>query len=142
MDLLFRKLKEHDLSSVVALAQHGLFPGWTDESYLSFLNQSSSVCFGGFIEGKLVSFFLGLFSAGNLDIVAIATDLEQRRKGLAKRLLSEALKPAGVLTATLEVDPQNEAAVRLYMGAGFEVAGLRKKYYEGRKDAWLMRWSR
>ncbi len=39
---------------------------------------------------------------------------------------------------TLEVNTQNEIAQKLYLKYGFENLGVRKKYYGGTQDAYIM----
>ena len=41
-------------------------------------------------------------------------------------------------TALLEVRASNAGAIRLYEQFGFEVAGVRKNYYENGEDALMM----
>lgn len=128
------------VDEVFDIAQEALVPRWSKKDYRYFLSQSAGFCLGVFVENELVAFFLSLMSQKEMDIVAIACASTQRRKGLAFQLLTEALKRSRAEKATLEVDPANEAAVKLYLKAGFLVKGLRKKYYEGKKDAWTMAW--
>ena len=68
----------------------------------------------------------------------------QQRKGLGCLLLESALlkmKNDGATRCFLEVRQSNAAARRLYAGNGFELDGIRKRYYpteDGREDALLM----
>lgn len=135
-----RSIRSSEVDAVFNIAQQDLFPRWSREDYRYFLSQSAGFCLGVFVENKLAAFFLSLMSQREMDIVAIVCASAQRRKGLAFQLLTEALMRSRAERATLEVDPANEAAVKLYLKAGFLVKGLRKKYYEGKNDAWTMVW--
>jgi ribosomal-protein-alanine N-acetyltransferase len=77
-----------------------------------------------------------------LRINNIAVHPDHRRRGMARRLLRNALHEArgrGCRRATLEVRPSNGAALRLYRQYGFVQVGRRRNYYrdEG-EDALLM----
>jgi ribosomal-protein-alanine N-acetyltransferase len=85
---------------------------------------------------------LTLLTGTEVDVVSIATRKDAQGKRWARNLLQNVLSLPGIEQAFLEVDPTNEPAVRLYLGTGFQVQGIRKKYYEGKKDAWLMKWIR
>jgi ribosomal-protein-alanine N-acetyltransferase len=77
-----------------------------------------------------------------IHIGTLATHPRYRRRGIARRLLSTALRFAlqqGVRTATLEVRHSNVAAQALYSQFGFTVAGRRRAYYhDNNEDALLM----
>ena len=71
----------------------------------------------------------------------IATGLSYRRKGVATKLLSEAigmLKNLGVNRLLLEVNETNIGAIELYKKLGFKQISIRKKYYKGQFDALIM----
>jgi ribosomal-protein-alanine N-acetyltransferase len=67
-------------------------------------------------------------------IISLAVDPAHRRRGLGRRILEELLsqaRAAGCRWATLEVRASNQAAIRLYESAGFQLLGRRKGYYNG-----------
>jgi ribosomal-protein-alanine N-acetyltransferase len=76
---------------------------------------------------------------GESEILNLAVDPGERRSGVARALLNEAL--AGAPGAWfLEVRASNAAAIRLYEQAGFERAGRRDGYYrEPAEEALVMR---
>jgi len=70
--------------------------------------------------------------AGEAELLAIAVDPAQRRRGAAGRLLGaivERVKADGALTLFLEVGADNPGALALYRGMGFETVGRRSAYY-------------
>ncbi len=75
-------------------------------------------------------------------IATIAVAPAWRGRGLGGRLLAASLLESlrrGAFTATLEVRPSNEAALKLYRCFGFEVVGRRPRYYQdNQEDALLM----
>ncbi len=89
------------------------------------------VCYAGYIPAP-----------PDADLVSIAVEEAWRRQGLGRRLLAYMLEDAakqGVSRMVLEVNRANLAAIALYSGLGFKPVGVRKRYYEGKYDALIMR---
>ena len=82
--------------------------------------------------------------ADEMHLLNLAVHPAQRRRGIARFLLTAALDKAraqGAAVVWLEVRPSNTAAVALYEKAGFEHLGIRKAYYkadDGREDALVL----
>ncbi len=78
------------------------------------------------------------------EILSIATDPSERRKGHAKNLLSYVLRELGQETNVfLEVREKNENAIHFYESMHFSVYGMRKGYYKSPPDnAVLMKLSK
>jgi ribosomal-protein-alanine acetyltransferase len=76
---------------------------------------------------------------GEREILNLAVDPAERRKGLARGLLRDALgRTKGAWF--LEVRASNAAAIQLYESAGFQRAGRRPDYYDNpAEDAIVMR---
>lgn len=78
------------------------------------------------------------------DITNVAVDAAVRRQGIGKRLIEQLLIKADqkrINRIFLEVRVSNEAAIRLYQGAGFKKIDCRKGYYDKPKeDAFIMLW--
>ena len=95
---------------------------------------SDPLCFtliesGGFIIGRAV--------ADEAEILTLAVPPEARRQGTGQALVQGFLAEAknrGAAQAFLEVAANNQAAISLYLRAGFANAGLRRGYY-GHADA-------
>jgi ribosomal-protein-alanine N-acetyltransferase len=73
---------------------------------------------------------------GERQVVELVVDTNERRKGVARRLLNEVLQNAS--HTTLEVRASHAAALGLYRSLGFRQVGIRRSYYEGQEDAVLM----
>jgi len=75
-------------------------------------------------------------------IATIAVHPEYRGRGIGRQILLAALGECaaqGALSATLEVRERNAIAIDMYRKLGFEVVGLRKRYYQDtNEDAILM----
>lgn len=73
-----------------------------------------------------------------LHVMTLAVRPERRRKGCASVLVEAVISASPEATKVyLEVRPGNAAARRLYESLGFEVTGVRPRYY-GDEDALLM----
>jgi ribosomal-protein-alanine N-acetyltransferase len=92
---------------------------------------------GAFAIAEDQGFVLARAIAGEAEIITLAVAPAARRQGLATRLMEQAVVRAIALQAEalfLEVAEDNHAALRLYAGLGFEIAGRRVGYYR-RDDA-------
>lgn len=142
MNSEIRQLDFADLDQIYVIASQVLVPLWSRDEYGFFLKQTSSFCWGMDDSFGLASFILTLVSGSEMDIVSVATRKDVQGKRLASDLVGTLLKRPDIKRAFLEVDPMNAPAVKLYLGLGFQVQGVRKKYYQGKKDAWMMKWER
>lgn len=81
-------------------------------------------------------------AADEAEILTLAVLPEQRRQGLARTLLAEAIRQCaahGATTLFLEVATRNAAARALYAGLGFQEVGRRRGYYADGDDALTLR---
>ncbi len=80
----------------------------------------------------LAGFVLSRGAAGEAEVLTIAVDPGQRRRGIGRHLLDRHLRTlaeARVGTLFLEVEEANAAARALYVAAGFTEVGRREAYY-------------
>lgn len=87
---------------------------------------------GTFAVGDAASFCLVRTVLDEAEVLTIATDPSQRRKGLARRILQEAEEQARARKAAtifLEVAEDNAAALSLYASSGYSQIGRRSGYY-------------
>lgn len=80
--------------------------------------------------------------AEEMHILNLAVHPQQRRRGIARCLLSTAMSQArelGAQVAWLEVRPSNTQALALYRSFGFKKVGTRPRYYDDtQEDALLL----
>jgi len=89
-------------------------------------------CVAGFLVMREVA-------PGEREILNLAVDPAERRTGIARGLVGDALARAKGAWF-LEVRASNSAAIQLYESAGFKRAGRRPDYYrEPAEDAIVMR---
>jgi len=107
---------------------------WNPADYLKHDCRVCEVksCVAGFLATRLVG-------PGEREILNLAVDPAERRCGVARGLLGDALA-RDKCKWFLEVRASNTAAIRLYESAGFELAGRRPDYYrEPVEEAIVMR---
>jgi [ribosomal protein S18]-alanine N-acetyltransferase len=123
-----------DLDAVIEVERMSFYSPTSREWYESEL-QRPEVCFVYVIRvpGHPVAGFCAFWKVvDQIHINNLAIRPELRRRGLGRRLLARILEEAerlGAPNATLEVRRSNDAARRLYEGAGFELVGVRTAYY-------------
>jgi ribosomal-protein-alanine N-acetyltransferase len=111
--------------------------GWSSAEFEALLSQPgvhalmahARTAFGGRIAA---GFALYRLAADEAEILSIAVIPQCRRRGVAKLLLEEAMRHLyreGVHRIHLEVEDENEAALRLYRGMEFRENGMRPGYY-------------
>ena len=88
-------------------------------------------------ENGPLGFALAWWVVDELELLALATLPEARRRGVGRRLLDELCswaRGAGAQRVTLEVARANAAARALYEGAGFRTFHVRRGYYRATGD--------
>ena len=82
--------------------------------------------------------------AGEGDISNVAVDARYRGQHIAKELLKNLIELGkqrySMEAFTLEVRSKNEPAKALYLGLGFEIAGVRRGFYDKPKDDAIIMW--
>ncbi len=117
---------------------------WTAELFWGELAQRASRTYVVAEEDDVVVGYAGLLVNGpEADVQTIAVSPRAQGRGLGRTLLSAVLdraREAGATALLLEVRADNEPAIALYRGFGFERIGVRRRYYQpGDIDAVVMR---
>jgi ribosomal-protein-alanine N-acetyltransferase len=142
------QLSAADLARCVELERE-LFPGddpWQLSMFVAELAAGHYYRAARTADGQLVGYAgLALTSrppGGEAEVHTIGVDPRFQRAGVGRLLLRDLLARADELTATtfLEVRTDNAAAIALYLAEGFEVVGVRRRYYQpSGADAYTMR---
>jgi ribosomal-protein-alanine N-acetyltransferase len=101
------------------------------------LEDSKVLALGVESVGAIVAFLIAQTVAGETDILTVATDPAERRKGLASQLIDALIARAGergVSRIMLDVAEDNVAARQLYRDHGFVEDGRRPRYYRAGRD--------
>lgn len=92
-------------------------------------------------EGAVVGFVGSMFVEADAHLMNIGVEPNHHRQGIARRLMTQMMRDVrkgGFVNMTLEVRPDNGAAVALYREFGMEPSGLRRNYYPDGQDALIM----
>ena len=90
---------------------------------------------------RVLGFLVCWLVAGETQILELAVRSDQRRRGIARRLLDAAVNAAPENELHLEVSERNGAAIALYKRYGFVSSSpeaVRKNYYKDGSGAILM----
>ena len=112
---------------------------WKPENLKSELKNLNSKYIVAKENGLVVGFAGIWFSVDDAHITNIVVRKSYRHKGIGNALLKVLIELGKAKESlTLEVNTQNEIAQKLYLKYGFENLGVRKKYYAGTQDAYIM----
>ena len=75
----------------------------------------------GYVEIRLVD--------GVIDIMNLFVNEENRKKGIGTALMNEVIEKEDYSRIMLEVNENNNQAIRLYSKLGFKEINLRERYY-------------
>ena len=118
---------------------------WSAPTFLSEIGSRHNTCFAARLNGHLVGYAVlaALGPAGDreFEVHTIGVDPAQQGLGIGRTLLRQMLDVADREGApvVLDVRTDNVPARTLYEAHGFEIVGLRPRYYRPSKaDAYLM----
>jgi len=107
-------------------------PPWSIGLLQQQLNDPKALNFGLVSKGQLLGFVFYQLLFEQAEILQIATDPAQRRRGYAAKLLTQSsacLLDRDIEKLLLEVRASNHSAINLYQQLGFSLDGRRKNYY-------------
>lgn len=141
-------LRTVDVPTCVAL-EHQLFAGddpWGPAAFAAELAHGHYYL-GAYLPGDVLVGYAGLAVVGRpphaeAEVHTIGVDPGWQGKGVGRALLVALLARADAVAAPtfLEVRTDNDRAIALYEAHGFEILGLRKRYYQpSGADAYTMR---
>jgi len=137
-----REMREDDIRQIMNIENESFSTPWTEAAFLAEIYKLYSLSRVLIIGDRLVGYLCMNIILDEGHILNLAVHPDFRRRGLATRLINEALaelKKKGCRFIYLEVRGSNTAAKQFYVQFGFRDAGLRKKYYTSPvEDAVLM----
>lgn len=114
---------------------------WKPENLKSELENINSKCIVAKLDNNILGFAGIWFSVDDAHITNIVVNKNYRHKGIGSKLLEKLIilaKEQNKTSLTLEVNTKNINAQKLYLKFGFKNLGIRKKYYNGIEDAYIM----
>ena len=128
----FRPMSTADMDEIMAIERSAYRYPWSQGFFLQELQVACARSILAELDGKIIGYVLFWLLPGTIDIHNLATHVNFRRRGVARRLLGRVLGQARVQSigrVTLEVRKSNVLAQKLYESMGFLTTGLRKGYY-------------
>lgn len=133
-----RRLTPADAVAAAALHAEGFADAWSAASLEGLIASPNVLALGWAEGGDLLAFALFQSSAGDSELLTIATAPTRRGQGLAGALLDAAipvLVAGGDSRLLLDVAEDNASARALYARFGFTEDGRRKRYYTAGRPA-------
>ena len=134
-----------DLDEVISLESYHPGTRWSRNMFVEEIRNPLGHCFVMKLDHQIKQRVIGFICFRNLEdeseLFNICVHADYRRLGVGKRLMGfyvEFGRLRGIKNFHLEVLSSNQAAIRLYQLFSYESSGMRKKFYRGRFDAFLM----
>ena len=132
-----RSVEPEDADALAEIHAEAFRRGWTAAEFEALLRQDGVHALLSLREPLLgrpvpVGFVLYRIAADDSELLSIAVTPACRSRGVARRLMEEALRHLyreRVTTLHLEVDSGNKPALGLYRRLDFEQVGARPRYY-------------
>lgn len=136
-------MRPADLDAVIIIERRSFTAPWEEQTFRGLMRRPSAALFVAEVDADVVGYSVSWFAADEAELGDLAVHPDWRGMGVGQALLQHSVTEA-IRRQTqflyLEVREGNAAARRLYERAGFEVVGLRRKYYaEPPEDAVVMR---
>ena len=143
MSMTIRRMTLDDLPVVVELDKLSFTLPWPERSFrFELTDNPASRCWVVELDGKVVGMLVAWMLVDEAHIATLATHPDYRRQGIARKLLTYALRymsKEGAVTSFLEVRESNLAAREMYRKFGYDEVGRRNHYYkDNSEDAILM----
>lgn len=140
----FRLMREGDLDQVMDIENASYPTPWSRGAFVREIVENVTATYIVAIQAEAIVAYAGmwtLFDEGHITNIAVHPD--HRRRGVGLATLCELARYAqchGASRLTLEVRPSNAGAQQLYRRAGFEVRGLRRRYYSDTGEDAVIMW--
>lgn len=139
--MTYRELGVKDCALIEKVFNQSFSDGWNEEMLASGFESGALLAIGAFDGQKAVGAITFSTGLDVVDIQDVAVIPSERRKGIARELVSlveERAKSQNADKIMLEVRESNVGAIALYGGLGFKKIAERKKYYQDGETALVM----
>ncbi len=138
-----RPMADGDLDTVARLENEVAPVPWTRRAFANMMAVEPSICLVCEVDGEVAGYLVARLRDGAWYLNNLLVDPRHRRHGVATDLVGAYLEGSRLVPSrghTLEVRVSNAAAIGLYRGLGFRIAGLRPAFYpDNGEDAFVMR---
>jgi ribosomal-protein-alanine acetyltransferase len=138
-----REFQLADLDHILAVEQASfLTDAWDKKIFLAYYRKCADLFLVVRIGRRVAGYVITCAGSRNAELVSIAVDPRDRRRGVGQALLRRTLaelRSRRVKTWWLMVGTANEPGIRFYEKYGFTRVKVVKRYYGAGRDAWRMR---
>jgi ribosomal-protein-alanine N-acetyltransferase len=130
--LSIRVAQAGDLDAVAAIERAVFNDPWSRRSFADLVDKKNVLFLVATTGAALAGYAVVLVAGDESELANLAVAKTAQRKGIGKRLLTEAIAVAqqrGCRQMYLEVRESNRAAIALYEDEHFEAIGRRARYY-------------
>ena len=142
MDIEIRKMELSDLEQIEDILESDFDDFWNASIFKQELQNENSYYLVAILDGEVVGFAGYMLILDEADITNVVVRKDMRNRGIATKLLERLLdliEPISKIELiTLEVNENNEPAIKLYEKFGFNQEGLRKNYYKDHQNALIL----
>jgi ribosomal-protein-alanine acetyltransferase len=139
---MIRPVRSADLPRLAQLEELSFADPWPAELLAIELVHPRAVLLAASREREPAVGYVAIrHGGGEAEILRLAVDPGERRRGVARALVQEGLerlRRAGVSVCHLEVRAGNQGAIAFYEALGFAHTGQRLRYYRDGTDALVM----
>lgn len=144
-DLCIQDMSEKHVDRILGMEGSTFLTPWTRASFVSALRDRNGINLVCQYEGDVIGYLTSFMVLDEAFITNLCVELAHRKKGVATALLIFLINKVKLNRGAhifLEVREKNIAAISLYRKVGFQLIGVRKKYYaDTKEDASVMRLS-
>lgn len=137
-------MKIEDIEDIMVVENLCFTIPWSKESFIHELINDKLTRYICARAGNKAIAYIGMWKIYDEGHVTnIAVHPQYRRKGIGGKLISHLISIAQkekIEKMTLEVRKSNIAAQKLYIKNGFEIKGVRKKYYSDNGEDAIIMW--
>lgn len=143
-ELIISKMFLEDIDCIMEIEVLCFSIPWSREAFQSEITTNNLAEYiVARLDGKIVGYagMWKILDEGHITNIAVHPDVQRQKIGT--RMVEELIQLAkqyNIEKLTLEVRESNTLAQGLYKNFGFEVLGIRKKYYEDNKEDALIMW--
>ncbi len=141
--IVIREMKEEDLPRVMEIECASFPTPWSEAMFRQqLLIDDISINLVLEAERTVAGYAISWIAYDEIHLLSIAVDPSMRRRGYGNELLNGVIlrgKRAGACSIVLEVRRGNAAARSFYESRGFDMIGVRRRYYaDTGEDAFIM----
>ena len=141
MEINIVNVQENYIDDIFAIESKEIIVPWSKDALLNLIRQQNIIFRVMLLDDEVIGYysFQKIFDEGYINNIAIKR--EYQSKGYGTKLFEDLIERAQkfeVKALTLEVEDDNERAIKLYKKFGFIEEGRRKNFYLNKKDAIIM----